>query len=219
MGLDQVLSDLETDGYTSRTFIVPAAGVDAPHKRDRVWIVARNMADSNNEGLRPRVRGAVSEFIQKNDERCDHTGGVRNNDSDQNGEPSILSKNEETLADTTLQLSHERLNPNRSKEIGQSGVRSKIGRGSEDVANTKSEGLQDVGGCSELVREQDRRHLLETSSSATGTNFWEPEPNVGRVANGIPQRVDRLKALGNAIVPQIAMRIAFTIKEIEAQQK
>jgi len=32
---------------------------------------------------------------------------------------------------------------------------------------------------------------------------WIPEPNVGRVANGIPQRVDRLRALGNAVVPQI----------------
>lgn len=33
---------------------------------------------------------------------------------------------------------------------------------------------------------------------------WEPEPRVGRVANGIPHRVDRLKGLGNAVVPQVA---------------
>jgi DNA (cytosine-5)-methyltransferase 1 len=38
---------------------------------------------------------------------------------------------------------------------------------------------------------------------------------VGRVANGIPRRVDRLKGLGNAIVPQIAMRIGQTIKAVE----
>jgi DNA (cytosine-5)-methyltransferase 1 len=36
---------------------------------------------------------------------------------------------------------------------------------------------------------------------------------VGRVAYGIPSRVDRLKGLGNAIVPQIAMQIGLSIKE------
>lgn len=40
MGLDPVLSDLEELCYASRTFVIPAVAVDAPHKRDRVWIVA-----------------------------------------------------------------------------------------------------------------------------------------------------------------------------------
>ena len=40
LGLDQVLSDLEAEGYSSRTFIIPACAVNAPHRRDRVWIVA-----------------------------------------------------------------------------------------------------------------------------------------------------------------------------------
>jgi DNA (cytosine-5)-methyltransferase 1 len=44
---------------------------------------------------------------------------------------------------------------------------------------------------------------------------WLPEPNVGRVAHGIPNRVDRLKALGNAIVPQVAYQILKGIAEIE----
>jgi DNA (cytosine-5)-methyltransferase 1 len=35
---------------------------------------------------------------------------------------------------------------------------------------------------------------------------------VGRVAHGIPKRVDRLKGLGNAIVPQLAMQIGLAIK-------
>jgi len=48
---------------------------------------------------------------------------------------------------------------------------------------------------------------------------WESEPNVGRVANGIPKRVDRLRGLGNAIVPQIAMQIGLTIKEMEVCKK
>ena len=37
-----------------------------------------------------------------------------------------------------------------------------------------------------------------------GWQWWETEPNVGRVAHGIPSRVDRLRGLGNAVVPQVA---------------
>jgi DNA (cytosine-5)-methyltransferase 1 len=44
---------------------------------------------------------------------------------------------------------------------------------------------------------------------------WEPEPAVGRVANGVPSRVDRLKALGNAVVPQIPELIGYAILEAE----
>jgi DNA (cytosine-5)-methyltransferase 1 len=44
---------------------------------------------------------------------------------------------------------------------------------------------------------------------------WENEPSVGRVAHGIPARVDRLKGLGNAIVPQVAAVIMQAIKDID----
>ena len=44
-------------------------------------------------------------------------------------------------------------------------------------------------------------------------NIWTVEPDVGRVANGIPKRVDRLRGLGNAIVPQIAALIMQMIKD------
>jgi DNA (cytosine-5)-methyltransferase 1 len=40
LGLDSVLSDMENAGYTAMTFIIPACAVGAPHRRDRVWIVA-----------------------------------------------------------------------------------------------------------------------------------------------------------------------------------
>jgi DNA (cytosine-5)-methyltransferase 1 len=44
---------------------------------------------------------------------------------------------------------------------------------------------------------------------------WKPESNVGRVVNGLPRRVDRLRALGNSIVPQVAQKIGLAIMEHE----
>ena len=46
MGLDQVLTDLEDQGYTTRPIIVPACAKNAPHRRDRVWIIGQLMADT-----------------------------------------------------------------------------------------------------------------------------------------------------------------------------
>ena len=50
------------------------------------------------------------------------------------------------------------------------------------------------------------------------SNIWDSEPRVGRVANGIPRRVDRLRQLGNAVVPQIPELIGRTILEVEETQ-
>ena len=47
------------------------------------------------------------------------------------------------------------------------------------------------GGCS-----------LQVPSPSHGRGWWDVEPNVGRVANGVQHRVDRLTALGNAVVPE-----------------
>ena len=52
LALDTVLSDLDREGYTAQTFVVPAAGVDAPHRRDRVFIVA--YAATERTGLREK---------------------------------------------------------------------------------------------------------------------------------------------------------------------
>ena len=48
MGLDEVLSDLEGASYATKAFIVPACAVNAPHRRDRVFIIGRNVGDSEH---------------------------------------------------------------------------------------------------------------------------------------------------------------------------
>lgn len=51
--------------------------------------------------------------------------------------------------------------------------------------------------------------------SGESWDFWESEPTVGRMADGIPNRVDRLKCLGNAVVPQVFFPIFLAIAIIE----
>lgn len=112
MELDNVLADLEGAGYACQSFVIPACSIDAPHRRDRVWIVAH----TSQPGL-PLP------------------------------EPQKLHR----------------------------------------------EGRREEGGAApEFCR-------------------WTPEPGMDRVAYGVPGRVDRLKALGNAVVPQVVEQIGRAI--------
>lgn len=60
-----------------------------------------------------------------------------------------------------------------------------------------------------------KREIRTRGDSIVNSNWWAVEPKLGRVAHGIPNRVDRLKCLGNAIVPQVAYEIIKAIKEID----
>ena len=64
LGLDKVLSVLEAEDYSTRTFIIPACGVDAPHKRDRVWIVAHSNrnADRRTSRSSEEANGEIPEW-------------------------------------------------------------------------------------------------------------------------------------------------------------
>lgn len=81
-----------------------------------------------------------------------------------------------------------------------------------NVANTDSEGQQ-AGG----FQEPTRREVSCRYSTAFKRTHWAAEPSVGRVANGVPSRMDRLKCLGNAVVPQQVYPILKSIAEIENQ--
>ena len=153
MALDKVLSDLEGQGYTTRTFLIPACGVNAPHQRYRTAIVA-------------------------------HAQGYN-----QRGLP--IGKEQEVT--------------------GFSGC-------GEDVSDTGSKGFQ-VGSGKKKPEEQDTERYNRRRGEPDGTRQWAVEPNVGRVAHGIPNRVDRIKCLGNAVVPQQFYPIFKAIVEIELGAK
>ena len=153
LGLDQVLSDLEGEGYATRPFIVPACATDAPHRRDRLWIIGTNVADANCTRL------------PQGDKEMERRPSKQSNGG------SVQSR--KTLADAKR---IERQGSSEKQIYGEQDLQKQLGRGSQDTQ----------------VR-------------------WPTEPPVGRVADGIPRRVDRLRGLGNAIVPQIAQRIGETI--------
>ncbi len=139
LGLDQVLADLEADGYAGRAVAIPACAKDAPHIRQRVWIIARNVADADRSRLEGRERGGLQERAGE------WTPGARGPLPNAHGEPPGWPP-------------------------------------------------------------ESRRERSE----------WLPEPRVGRVANGIPRRMDRLRGLGNAVVPQVVEEIGKAIMRNQA---
>lgn len=52
MVFEQVCLDMEAAGYEIQPFIIPAVGVGAPHRRDRIWFIAHNKGKSGRPGLR-----------------------------------------------------------------------------------------------------------------------------------------------------------------------
>ena len=145
---ENLLLELEFENYETRAFLIPACGVDAPHKRERVWIVAHS---ESKQGWR------CFEFRMESD----------------------------------------------------------VGTGSEKaiVADTnisRPQGHRELGQCAGELS-------FRTARPKTGQQYakWLPEPNVGRLATRIPNRVARLRALGNSIVPQLAFQIISAIGQIE----
>ena len=213
LGLDEVLADLESEGYAGRAIVVPACAVNAPHRRDRVWIVAKALA--NTKGNRT--------FCATEESGCNRS-----------------SKDEEARLSFTSDTSGASKDVGNANSSGMEGPRSKqqaagSSRAGEDVAHSGSgrrqggelqAGRNEPGLCgtdvadSEIKRTQGLRAsgVEESHPHAgqevplcgherIGSSYWETEPAVGRVADGIPNRVDRLKGLGNAIVPQVAYEI------------
>lgn len=190
LGLDTVLSDLEAEGYTTRPFIIPACSVGAPHRRDRVWIVGHTTDNGCDRGSETTGReGSAYQQDQSQLEIWSESGGPGQDVAD------------------AKSIGVQGLRPS-GKQESEAHVRQEVSvRHSEDVADTVSKRAQ--GG---KTRQQNESENAWQSSRHPSNWNWSAEPDVGRVANGVPRRVDRVKGLGNAIVPQIAQQIGTAIK-------
>jgi len=183
MVFENVCTDLEGEGYEVRAFNIPAAGVGAPHKRERVWIVANSRCT-----LR---QGSELERENANE------GGQENANQHQrsSGTP------EHNVANTNTRLSEQS-----NQEVQARG--NTLNSSCEDVANTNGERQQEQCGTESVQKEGNEPQRSSSQARHTG---WESEPDVGRVAHGLSGRVHRLKALGNSIVPKIAEEIGRAI--------
>jgi DNA (cytosine-5)-methyltransferase 1 len=175
MALDDVLADLEGLGYTARTFVIPAAAVGAPHRRDRLWIVATNTDRAGVRQQSGRSEGAHGEgSLQPGDD------GTQGNATDSNSE-RLEGRDSEVMRERRAER------PARPSS-------------SPDVADTASAGPLPAALAGVHRGEEGTR---SRNGEPQRQGWWSAEPDVGRVAHGVPKRVDRLRCLGNAVVPQI----------------
>ena len=235
MGLNEVLSDLaDKANYAVQTFHLGAVSVDAPHRRMRIWIVARNVADTDRLNRRAvqKPQGRRKENPIKRQSPSNSSSDVADAQSVRTGKSRHAHKTEGfkessatqpygSSADVADAIS-ARGETWASNTVGDGdGSRSnkkqpKSSGSKADVPNTDSRPGETQHQRSVLGKQNPEGSARGHSDEGLQGNWqWKPEPSVGRVANGIPRRVDRLKGLGNAIVPQIAMRIGQTIKAVE----
>ena len=188
MGLDEVLSDLEGEDYAVQPLIIPACAVDAPHRRDRVWIVAYSISTG----------GARGEGCMETD-RCNLWEEVQT----QIGTPEdVANSNGAGLRRVIGEMGEKERCKTKTGNRSSSHTiyRSETG----DVADSKNgRHVRRNRSMGEIEGEHNDRGSKEDGSR----QWWITEPSVGRVAHGIPSRVDRLRGLGNAIVPQVAYEI------------
>jgi DNA (cytosine-5)-methyltransferase 1 len=278
-GLDRVLGSLAEIGYDAVWQDIRASDVGAPHRRERIWIVAYP-SDWNANGKREQAEPGFcgGENPNAGGIRCDvaHPGregiyesGIAGNACRLRGlERGIYAdglqggkqEKREYLADTPEQ--HGAVNGQETPITGRGGTpvadtacqrRGKgqpepeqiPSRSGENMADSEQQGLEghraDTGettfsefgnGGTQLsnagnngVIEWERELRGSKQAVRTGENirggaplnafreWWAVEPDVGRVANGVPFRVDRLKCLGNSVVPEIPAMMWLQIKE------
>jgi len=168
-GLTLVLQDLCEIGYCAEWHCIPASAVGAPHKRDRIWIVAYPLQQHQAE--RRQCEDVACESVRRGTDSFRGQGDAQRKRSVRG---SGCCEGDE-VADTYVEQEIRRL-PER------------------------------VGGV--VVT---REHLR----IAEGFALWKVEPRIPRVVDGFPGRVDRLKQLGNAVVPQIPYLLGMAILERE----
>ena len=222
VALDDVCLDLEAEGYSTQSFIIPACGVEAPHRRDRIWIIGkRDVADSNDTRDRAS-RGEVDknreEAIERREEQSQFELSGSSEDVADSSHKGIRTRKRGSVSKSLRENDARSDNERRNGEYVDSQVResSLLREDEKDVADSDSERLQGQRAKGDGIEKKSvATEGSESKFKPMEEGWWQSEPRVGRVANGIPNRVDRLKSLGNAIVPQIIYHIGLAILKEE----
>lgn len=185
-GLDPVLSDLAQIGYDAVWDMFSAASAGAPHLRKRIFILAverMSLPNPDIKGFRP---------LHEAESGCHELGLSEGGDaSADRGAMANTSGGRQPAELSDIPAGEQ--NPDRSNSRG------------GEMANPNGEGLfrerVRIGG--------ETAHASTEQGRPRRPGWWEAEPRLGRVADGVAYRVDRIRACGNGVVPAVAAR-AFT---------
>lgn len=188
-GLDRVLADLAALRFDAEWGTLSAADVGAPHKRDRIWILARNMGDTYDDGQTTTeiATGAIA---------GGHDSAAR---TEQTSELARSGQQYAELADTN---STQRTRLPSGAEAQKPSARID---GENEVADTTSQRQQ--GPRQSIHASDSAAHGKRQTSDAVDVRIrakWPPEPSICRVVDGLASRVDELRAIGNGQVPRVA---------------
>jgi len=236
---ETVCTDLESEGYEVQTFNIPAVGVGAPHKRERIWVVANSRCSVRGKQSSRNSESIGSGTFEKTERSTDTSeitgsstrtetmantntgnvetgrerqGGIRRENTEE-GKSNNVTGSSKAVANTNNNGSRKEKRNETIESSYKQKDRLSI-RDGNDVANTDSKRQQEQ--CRPKSIQQEGNEL-ECDGGEERSNFWSVEPDVGRVVDGVPGRVHRLKGLGNAIVPQIAEEIGRAIMKAEQQ--
>ncbi len=242
-GLDSVLGTLAAIGYDAEWACLPAAAFGAPHIRDRVFLVAHTEDTERWPVLTPgrfRVAGGDHVGLRRRREQDDAAPGSRREaPADAPGERRRAGRPGRTVAPDQERLAEgpdpdadrgrlpQLAEPNgeqRGRLHGALGddavgldhpVADGVGHGWQGVVPTGAAAGATLGSGGVPLATRVRRPSLHDGNAPRPhePHWWSVEPDVGRVAHGVPDRVDRLRGLGNAVVPQIAEWIGRRLME------
>ena len=201
MVFHEVHDDLEREGYEVQSFLIPAAGVGAPHQRYRVWFVAY----ANDKGRSSRLR----EVQNKNGEISEWNNDAEfSNTSIRNATNTCGSRLE---ANNTMRKSEKQ--------------KYSTGSNSENISSSNFKNTESIRQEYALENGELEGGRFRKSDER---NFWDSFPSKSPICggdDGLPRELDgitfpkwrneSIKAYGNAIVPQVAHQIFKTIEEFE----
>jgi len=232
MALDQVHTDLEAEDYEVESIIIPACAVDAPHKRDRVWIVGHSKL---NGFTTPKTGGGLLNQSEEQGRKIEKressgTSGSPADVADTCGERQFWHQRKRQASEEGVSSGHasqccsqifgEDVADSNGGQLSQCKPEGQsvqmLGKGSQRICNVADTVSQrGCGGNSEREYAEDAgQSSRDSRDNSRGVATWLAEPDVGRVAHGIPNRVAKLRGLGNAIVPQVAAEIIRCIVEV-----